>query len=136
MGFNGAKCALFVGDRLLCILRDTGDIPWANWWDFPGGGREGDETPFETLRREVMEEVGITISVEDVVWSYHAPQADRVSWFFVVKLAVAEVTFGNEGQGWAFLTPDGFLARKDAIPSLTARLSLYLQGDAGVAFPG
>ena len=134
--FNGAKAAVYVGDRLLCILRDGGDIAWPNWWDFPGGGREAAETPFETLSREVMEEVGLAVTPADVVWSYHDPGADRVSWFFVVKLSDADVRFGDEGQGWAFLSEAGFLARADAVPSLKDRLRLYLNGDSGVPFPG
>lgn len=134
--FNGAKAAIFVGERLLCILRDGGDIPWANWWDFPGGGREADETPFETLAREVMEEVGVEVTPGDVVWSFEAPGADRVTWFFVVRLDAVEVRFGDEGQGWAFLSPEGFLARADAVPNLKERLRMYLDGVPGVAFPG
>jgi len=70
------------------------------------------------------------------VWSYECPTAERVTWFFVVRLAEAEVRFGDEGQGWAFLSPEGFLGRGDAVPSLKARLEMYLNGDAGVAFPG
>ena len=131
--FKGAKAAVFVEGRLLCLLRDDkGEIDWPNHWDFPGGGREGAETPFETLAREVWEEVGVAVRPEDVVWSLW----EDPSWFFVLRLARAEVRFGDEGQGWAFLSPQGFLARGDAIPSLKARLARYLAGEAGDAFPG
>lgn len=45
--FTGCKIALFCGDKLLTILRDDkASIPWANMWELPGGGREGDESPF------------------------------------------------------------------------------------------
>lgn len=134
--FNGSKAAIFVQGRLLCLLRDGGGIPFANMWDFPGGGREGAETPFETLAREVMEEVGVVVRPDDVVWSLHDGAAARVTWFFVVELDAVEVRFGDEGQGWAFLSPEGFLARADAVPNLKARLQRYLAGEAGVAFPG
>ena len=46
MDFHGVKVAVLVGDKLLMHLRD--DKPGlfnANMWDFPGGGREGNETP-------------------------------------------------------------------------------------------
>jgi len=60
--FNGAKVALFIGDRLLITLRDDRpDIPFPNMWDFPGGGREGEETPFETMARETFEEVALVV---------------------------------------------------------------------------
>ena len=43
--FHGAKLALFVGGgELAVILRDDDpSIVLPNHWDFPGGGREGDE---------------------------------------------------------------------------------------------
>ena len=46
MSFIGAKLALFIGADLLTILRDDRpDIPFPGHWDFPGGGREGGESP-------------------------------------------------------------------------------------------
>ena len=55
--FTGCKIALFCGDSLLTILRDDkASIPWPNMWELPGGGREGDESPFECVAREVYEE--------------------------------------------------------------------------------
>jgi 8-oxo-dGTP pyrophosphatase MutT (NUDIX family) len=47
----------------ICFIRrakwDTD--PWSEHIAFPGGSRSGDETPLETLRREVQEEVGVDI---------------------------------------------------------------------------
>ena len=67
--FDGAKAALFCGDRLVCLLRDDRpDIPFPAMWDFPGGGREMGETPWQTLVREVAEEIGLTIHERHVRW--------------------------------------------------------------------
>lgn len=42
MAFGGAKIALYLGDRLIVILRDDHEwLPFAVCWDLPGGGREG-----------------------------------------------------------------------------------------------
>jgi len=38
--------------------------PWSEHIAFPGGSRSGDETPLQTLRREVQEEVGVDIGAE------------------------------------------------------------------------
>jgi 8-oxo-dGTP diphosphatase len=35
-------------------------------WGVPGGGQEADETMEETVRREVIEEVGITVSLTGI----------------------------------------------------------------------
>ena len=57
MSFSGAKLALFLGADLLVIKRDDRpDIPYPGYWDLPGGGREGDETPQACALRETYEE--------------------------------------------------------------------------------
>ena len=67
--FTGCKIALFCGDKLLTILRDDKEnIPWPNMWELPGGGREGDESPFECAAREVFEELGIRLTKDCLVW--------------------------------------------------------------------
>ena len=131
--FNGAKVALFIGDELLVLLRDDDPaIPFPNMWDFPGGGREGDETPFETLAREVFEEVGLVLAQDAVVWRKALPWSqdpDQLIWFFVACLpkgAETRIVFGTEGQCWALMTPAAFMAHDGAIPSLVSRLQLWM----------
>ena len=68
--FTGSKIALICGDKVLTILRDDKDnIPCPNMWELPGGGREGDESPFECAAREVYEELGIHLTEDCLLWS-------------------------------------------------------------------
>lgn len=131
--FNGAKVALFIGGKLLVILRDDDPyIAFPDLWDFPGGGREGDESPFETLAREVREEVGLVLPQSAVVWEKPFPWSQdksQVIWFFVARLPEGqekEIVFGNEGQRWDLMSPATFLAEPRTVPSLGPRLQLLM----------
>ena len=58
--FVAAKCAIFCDGELIVLLRDDIEtIPWPGYWDFPGGGREGFESPFKCVQRETFEELGV-----------------------------------------------------------------------------
>ncbi|KQI69870.1 hypothetical protein AN189_00155 [Loktanella sp. 3ANDIMAR09] len=136
-GFDGAKVALFIGDRLLVIRRDDRpDIAYPDHWDFPGGGREGDETPFQTIVRETLEEVGLCLTPADIRWQT-CDQSDRgVVWFFVAQLpGDARVTFGDEGQFWRLATVTEVLHWPDVAGQLQKRLANWLAGQAACDVP-
>ncbi len=46
--------------KFLLTSRPVGKV-YAGYWEFPGGKLEGDETVEQALRRELQEEIGITI---------------------------------------------------------------------------
>ncbi|SEM62495.1 8-oxo-dGTP diphosphatase [Loktanella fryxellensis] len=132
-GFDGAKVALFLGRRLLLIQRnDRPDIPWPGQWDFPGGRREGAETPFQTVQRETREEVGLTLTPADVIWQHRSLRGDgAIVWFFVARLPAGScVTFGDEGQGWQLTDTTTALHMTDLIGTLQQRLALWIAGQA------
>lgn len=51
------------GGRVLIAQRNHG--PLAGLWEFPGGKREPGETDEAALRREIAEELGITVEVHE-----------------------------------------------------------------------
>ena len=138
--FYGCKVALFLGDQLLITLRDDFDhIPFPNLWDFPGGGREGVETPFETLAREVKEEVGLTLPAQAIVWQRLFPAIGapgKMNWFFVGTLPSGterDIVFGDEGQGWKLISLEGFLALEQKVPSFAERLQIWQAETGGLS---
>ncbi|MDX8352610.1 NUDIX domain-containing protein [Cognatiyoonia sp. IB215182] len=136
---HGAKVALFLGDQLVSILRD--DLPhisYPNLWDLPGGGREGDETTFETLSRELEEELGLVLPHAAVLWensfqSLTAPE--KWNAFFVAQMpadTVNDIVFGDEGQRWALFEMDAFIALPDRVPSYDVRLAKWVAETGGL----
>lgn len=131
---NGVKIALIHNDSLITILRD--DIPTINFpnvWDFPGGEREGDETPFECMNRELEEELSISLSKDAIIFekefpSMHLPDTHN-ALFMVANVSsaqLAEIRFGDEGQEWKLYPIDDFLKASDVVPKLKSRLRSYL----------
>lgn len=136
-GFVGAKAALFCGPTLLTYLRDDHPgLPWAGWWDLPGGGREGDESAETCLLRELAEEFGLTLSAHRLTFRRVLPSmsvAGRPSVFFAAEITTAEIKairFGNEGQCWQMMPTDAFLAHPRAIPAMQQRVELACQNRA------
>lgn len=131
--FHGCKVALFIGERLLVTLRDDKpDIPFPNMWDFVGGGREGVETPEETLIREVREEVGLHVTATDLIWKkqYNANfMPDAKVFFFVAKLPASaefDIVFGDEGQAWKLVNQEAFWKIENMVPAYASRLKDWL----------
>lgn len=134
LDFTGCKIALICDGRILTILRDDKPtIPYPNMWDLPGGGREGNETPFECVAREVYEELSIQLLKDDIVWSWIYPSMldeNKNSVFLVGKLTQEQfdsIVFGDEGQGYKLVRLEEFLASDRVVPQLQGRLRDYLE---------
>lgn len=132
--FTGCKIALLCGDSVLTILRDDKpSIPWPNMWELPGGGREGDETPFECVAREVFEELGIHLTEDNLLGSEVYPSMlfeRKQSVFMVSQLSQEQfdsIVFGDEGQGYKLMSIDEFLGSDKVVPQLQERLKDYLK---------
>ena len=131
--FSGVKAALVYRDQLLVYLRDNKPgLRFAGMWDFFGGGREADETPFECLQRELKEELGIVIAEDQVKFVKQFPamhDATQAAYFMVVELSrsnVNGISFGSEGQKYDFVSVEDFFKRTDFIDKLKPRLQSYI----------
>ena len=132
--FTGCKIALLCGDSVLTILRDDkSSIPWPNMWELPGGGCEGDESPFECAAREVYEELGIYLNENCLLWSKVYPSMlfeGRQSVFMVGQLSQEQfdsIVFGDEGQAYKLMNIEEFLSSSQVVPQLQERVKDYLK---------
>ena len=134
LDFTGCKIALICDGRILTILRDDKPtIPWPNLWELPGGGREGDESPFECAAREVYEELSIQLLKDDIVWSWIYPSMldeNKNSVFLVGKLTQEQfdsIVFGDEGQSFKLMSIEEFLTLDQVVPQLQERVRDYVE---------
>jgi 8-oxo-dGTP diphosphatase len=134
--FIGVKIALLVGNKLVAIQRDDKPgLRYAGLWDFPGGGREDDETPFACVAREVLEELELQLKKSDIIWQKIYPaiyDPSLTAYFMVAKLTASDVNaikLGNEGQGWKLMSVEEFMKSEDAVEQLKGRLQDYLDSN-------
>ena len=135
LDFTGCKIALICDGLILTILRDDKPtIPWPNLWELPGGGREGDESPFECVAREVYEELSIQLLKDDIVWSWIYPSMldeNKNSVFLVGQLTKEQfdsIVFGDEGQSFKLMNIEEFLTLDQVVPKLQERVRDYVEG--------
>jgi 8-oxo-dGTP diphosphatase len=107
---SGARIDVAVGvlidgeGRFLLTSRPEGKV-YAGWWEFPGGKLEAGETVEQALRRELHEELGITIGAA-VPWKTELVDYDhaRVRLHFCKVHAWQGAFEMREGQAMAWQT--------------------------------
>lgn len=131
--FTACKLAYIVDGKLLVYLRDDfAHIPFPTMWDFPGGVREGNETPEQCVLRELEEEFGIKLEPSRLIYKKIGINFNNTgnSYFFVAEGTPAEIdsiVFSEEGQYWRLMTIAEFLAHPSAIGRLKTRLQDFLE---------
>lgn len=92
---------LFDEDRVLLAHRRDID-----WWNLPGGGMEYGETVEEALKREVLEETGLLVEVEQLVGVYSKPQKQEVVLSFRCRQVGGVLTETEESRECRYFSPD------------------------------
>jgi len=69
--------------RLLCVRQNYGH----RYWTTPGGRVEVGESLLDTLRREVIEETGLTVEPGDLIGIYHKLYCDDLVFSFEARVA-------------------------------------------------
>lgn len=131
--FSGSKVALIHDGQILVYERDNfPHIRYPGLIDLPGGGREDNETPFECLIREVMEEFGIQLSKTDILWgkTYLNPlYSGEISVFFwgiITPKTIEKIIFGDEGHSWRMMHLNEFFENQYVDPTFVERTRDFL----------
>ncbi|MBV8659894.1 MAG: Nudix family hydrolase [Burkholderiales bacterium] len=93
--------------------------PYAGYWEFPGGKLEAGETPYDALKRELHEEMGVTVTAAYpwMVQTFTYPHATvRLNFFKVTGWE--GVPHPHEGQSFAWQAP-GALTVEPMLPANT-----------------
>ena len=72
---------------------------WAGWWEFPGGKLEINESPYEGLKREIFEELGVVIKKYKQWTTRRVVEKNKITilYFFLITSWTGMVE-GREGQ--------------------------------------
>jgi 8-oxo-dGTP diphosphatase len=96
---------------LLLLQQALPDKPHAGQWEFPGGKVETDENPRFALRREIAEELGLTLTERRMMPVGFADEAGVGSRPAIVLFLYDCPGWqgepeAREGQAWGWFTPD------------------------------
>jgi 8-oxo-dGTP diphosphatase len=119
-----------IDGALLLSTRPEGK-PYAGYWEFPGGKVEAGETIEGALRRELQEELGITIgsaSVWKVTEHDYAHALVRLHWCKVTAWSGEFETREGQTMRWQQLPLDVTPVLPGALPVLT-----WLTAERGLA---
>jgi 8-oxo-dGTP diphosphatase len=85
---KGIAAAAVISDaarRVLLVKHSYGRLNW----EVPGGAAERDETPTQTALREVLEETGLTVTVDRLTGIYyeqHGPGREALHFVFLCRV--------------------------------------------------
>ncbi len=92
--------------------------PIGDYYTFPGGGQEGEETLEEGTEREIKEEFGIDVKAEKLLYEMYNEEKDQKEYFFLCKYLKGE--FGT-GTGPEFSGDPKYIDRGKFIPEIIAK---------------
>jgi ADP-ribose pyrophosphatase YjhB (NUDIX family) len=92
------------------LLARRAHEPYAGMWDMPGGFMEEDEQPFETMRRELLEETGLEVEPGEFVGAitdrYGAEGNSTVNVCWTARIVGGEPSPADDVAELRWFAPD------------------------------
>ena len=113
MRYGISAAALVVRNNRLLLVnhRERGRY---DFWLPPGGGLEGSESIFDCAKREALEETGLTVELDRIIYvqEFVEPGYHFVKVFILCSGFSGELTLENRDADESFLVDAGFFSRE------------------------
>lgn len=131
----GVSAAIFDGEQVLLLRRDL--APYSGRWSLPGGKVEPGERLVDAVRREVLEETGLSINVAGIADIVEViDEKDGRNEHFVIMVFAAETNGDGEVDGallrWTLPAEIGTMETTPQLAQTVERARAFLR-DALVA---
>ncbi|MBI5393253.1 NUDIX domain-containing protein [Candidatus Woesearchaeota archaeon] len=100
------KAFIIKENKILLIKRRSNDVHKPNAWDIPGGRLALGENPFEGLKRETKEEIGLDIEIIIPVDVHHFIREDEqkiTMIIFLCKPLTENIQLSEEHQEYKWI---------------------------------
>ena len=101
--------------KYLLVKRSSDKEEYPEYWEFPGGGLEDDETPQKGALRELKEETGLKGEIQNqgsFEWNSDHTNRDILSHSFLVVVEETEVELSREHTEYEWLELNEIFNRK------------------------
>ena len=111
-GISAAALITHHDQLLLVNHREHGQY---DFWVPPGGKLQGSESIFDCARRETMEETGLSVVLDRIIYivEYTEPGYHFCKFFIRCKTFDGNLTLANREQGETFLVNARFFSKAD-----------------------
>ena len=105
MRYGISAAALIVGQKQLLLVNHRKNGQY-DFWVPPGGKLQGGESIFDCARRETMEETGLSVELDRIIYivEYAEPGYHFCKFFIRSKRFDGTLTLANREPGETFLT--------------------------------
>ena len=113
--------------KILVLKRSALDDHLPGVWETPGVGVDKEESPQEALKREILEETGLVVTIGRPfnVFTFRKDTGEfKVGITFLCKYESGEVKLSEEHSEYRFIKPSEF-AELPSIPSLYEEIARY-----------